>query len=42
MHTAFEIVHDKSNELGVSMRRAAMAVGVERVAEAIVDRGYRF
>lgn len=42
MHTAFEAVHDKSSELKVSMRRAAMAVGVERTAQAILDRGYRF
>lgn len=42
MHNAFEIVHDKSNELGVSLRRAAMCVGVELVSEAIVDRGFRF
>lgn len=42
MHTAFETVHDKTIELGVSMRRAAIAVGVERVGEAIIDRGFRF
>ncbi len=42
MHTAFEVVHDRAVELDVSMRRAAMAVGVERVAEAIIDRGFRF
>ena len=42
MHTAFETVHDKSMELGVSMRRAAMVVGLERVSEAIIDRGFRF
>lgn len=42
MHSAFEVVHDRSKELDVSMRRAAMAVGVERVSEAIIDRGFRF
>ncbi|HQZ14997.1 MAG TPA: hypothetical protein PLT55_04070, partial [Acidimicrobiia bacterium] len=42
MHNAFESVHDKTLELGVSMRRASMALGVERVGEAIIDRGFRF
>ena len=42
MHSAFELIHDKTLELKVSMRRAAMAVGVERVSEAIIDRGFRF
>lgn len=42
MHSAFELVHDKTIELGVSMRRAAMTVGVEQVSQAIIDRGFRF
>jgi glutamate dehydrogenase (NAD(P)+) len=42
MHNAFEGVHEKAVELSISMRRAAMVVGVERVAEAIEDRGNRF
>lgn len=42
MHTAFELIHEKAIDLGVSMRRAAMAAAVERVGEAIIDRGHRF
>lgn len=42
MHNAFESIHEKAIELNVSMRRAAMAVAVERVGEAIIDRGFRF
>lgn len=42
MHNAFQVVHDKSVELNVSMRRAAMVVGIEQVSQAILDRGTRF
>ena len=39
MEAAFSAVWAKANALGVSPRRAAFALGVERIAEAIVARG---
>jgi len=39
MERAFEVVWDKAEILGVSLRRAAFAVALERVASAIQVRG---
>jgi glutamate dehydrogenase (NAD(P)+) len=39
MEAAFSAVWTKANALGVSPRRAAFALGVERIADAIVARG---
>ena len=39
MDSAFETVWARSKDLGVSMRRAAGVVGVERIAEATLARG---
>lgn len=39
METAFHATYRRSSELGVSLRRAAIALAVERVAEAIRYRG---
>jgi glutamate dehydrogenase (NAD(P)+) len=39
MQAGFSAVWGKSEALGVSLRRAAFALGVERIAEAIVARG---
>jgi len=39
METAFDAVYDKSRQLGVSMRAGAMALAVERVADAFMKRG---
>jgi hypothetical protein len=39
MEAGFTAVRAKANDLGVSLRRAAFALGVERIAEAIVARG---
>jgi glutamate dehydrogenase (NAD(P)+) len=39
MHEAFNHVFDRSESLKVPMRQAAIAVGVERIAEAIQLRG---
>jgi len=39
MHEAFNHVFDRSESLKVPMRQAAVAVGVERIAEAIELRG---
>jgi len=39
MDEAFDAVHDKSNRLSVTMREAAMALAVSRVAEAFKVRG---
>ena len=39
MDDAFTAVWARSDALGVSMRRAAFALAVERVAEAIAARG---
>jgi hypothetical protein len=39
MQSAFSGVWAKANALSVSPRRAAFALGVKRIAEAIVARG---
>ena len=39
MHEAFNDVFDHSETLKVPMRQAAIALGVERIAEAITLRG---
>ena len=39
METAFHDVWVKADTLGVSLRRAAFALAVDRVAEAIAARG---
>jgi len=39
MLEAFNHVYDRSESLKVTMRQAAVAVGVERIAEAIALRG---
>jgi glutamate dehydrogenase/leucine dehydrogenase len=39
MHAAFDAVWAKADAIGVSLRRAAFALAVERVAEAIAARG---
>jgi glutamate dehydrogenase/leucine dehydrogenase len=39
MQNAFDGVWAKSQTLGVSLRRAAFTLAVERVAEAIAARG---
>ena len=39
MHEAFNHVWTRHKELGVTLRETAMAVGVERIAEATEYRG---
>jgi hypothetical protein len=39
MRLAFDHVYTRREQLGVSMRETAIAVGVERIAEATEIRG---
>jgi glutamate dehydrogenase/leucine dehydrogenase len=40
MDTAFRSVWSRAGALGVPLRRAAFALALERVAEAIAARGF--